>query len=97
MALPRGTSYVILAVLTMPAMISSENEGKRHKFDVNFTAGLPNKVCPRLRDSACWRCGEITQPRKSLIREPCMRSKGYFRTMLLLAYMQPTLSPIPSL
>ena len=24
--------------------------------------GLPNKVCPRLRDSACWRSGEITQP-----------------------------------
>ena len=73
MALPRGTSYVILAVLTMPAMISSENEGKRHKFDVNFTAGLPNKVCPRLRDSACWRSGEITQPRTSLIREPCIQ------------------------
>ena len=33
--------------------------------------GLPNKVCPRLRDSACWRSGEITQPRTSLIREPC--------------------------
>ena len=33
--------------------------------------GLPNKVCPRLRDSACWRSGEITQPRTSLIGEPC--------------------------
>ena len=33
--------------------------------------GLPNKVCPRLRDCACWRSGEITQPRTSLIREPC--------------------------
>ena len=32
--------------------------------------GLPNKVRPRLRDSACWRSGEITQPRTSLIREP---------------------------
>ena len=24
---------------------------------------LAQKVCPRLRDSACWRSGEITQPR----------------------------------
>ena len=24
---------------------------------------LVKKVCPRLRDSACWRRGEITQPR----------------------------------
>ena len=23
---------------------------------------LANKVCPRLRDSACWRSGEMTQP-----------------------------------
>ena len=36
--------------------------------------GLPNKVCPRLRDSACWRSGEITQPRTSLIRGPCTDS-----------------------
>ena len=33
--------------------------------------GLPNKVSPRLRDSACWCSGKITQPRTSLIREPC--------------------------
>ena len=41
----------------------------------SVTTGLPNKVCPRLRDSACWRSGEITQPRTSLIREPCTPSK----------------------
>ena len=42
---------------------------------VNYTiitpTGLPNKVFPRLRDSACWRSGEIMQPRTRLIREPC--------------------------
>ena len=43
--------------------------------------GLPNKVCPRLRDSACWCSGKITQPRTSLIREPCM--------VLSLAYFKP--------
>ena len=37
-----------------------------------LSTGLPNKVCPRLRDSACWRSGEITQPRTSLIWEPCI-------------------------
>ena len=38
--------------------------------EIEKPTGLPNKVCPRLRDSACWRSGEITQPRPSLIREP---------------------------
>ena len=41
----------------------------------SFT-GVPNKVCPRLRDSACWRSGEITQPRTSLIREPCRNPRA---------------------
>ena len=52
--------------------------GERNKMAAVFThfltqkyTGLPNKVCPRLRDSACWCSGEITQPRTSLIREPC--------------------------
>ena len=40
-------------------------------YQMKSHTGLPNKVCPRLRDSACWRSGEITQPRTSLIREPC--------------------------
>ena len=38
MALPRGTLYVtLLAVLTMPAMISSQNEGKAEKLDQPHT------------------------------------------------------------
>ena len=28
---------------------------------------LAKKVCPRLRDSACWRSGEITQPRTNVL------------------------------
>ena len=40
--------------------------------ELSTVTGLPNKVCPRLRDSACWRSGEITQPRTSLIRESCI-------------------------
>ena len=37
-----------------------------------MSTGLPNKDCPRVRDSAFWRSGEITQPRTSLIRELCI-------------------------
>ena len=51
----------LLGVAAVPEKI--RNEGTN--------TGLPNKVCPSLRDSACWRSGEITQPRTSLIREPC--------------------------
>ena len=40
--------------------------------DETCGTGLPNKVCPRLHDSACRRSGEITQPRTSLIRKPCI-------------------------
>ena len=48
-------------------------------FSVTFRCctGLPNKVCPRLRDSACWRSGEITQPRTRFIREPCNLDISY--------------------
>ena len=41
---------------------------------LNFNGGrgpnateLAKKVCPRLRDSACWRSGEITQPRTKFL------------------------------
>ena len=30
-------------------------------------AFCPKKGCPRLRDSACWRSGEITQPRTNFL------------------------------
>ena len=30
------------------------------------------KVCPRLRDSACWRSGEITQPKTNFFGQLCM-------------------------
>ena len=32
---------------------------------------LAKKVCPRLRDSACRRCGEITQPRTHFFGQLC--------------------------
>ena len=32
----------------------------------------PKKVCPRLRDSACWRSGEITQPRTNFFGQLCI-------------------------
>ena len=47
--------------------------------------GLPNKVCPRLRDSACWRSGEITQPRSHFFGQLlyCLSTNlGHFFTPL---------------
>ena len=32
---------------------------------------LAKKVCPWLRDSACWRSGEITQPRTTVFGQLC--------------------------
>ena len=34
---------------------------------------LAKKVCTRLRDSACWRSGEITQPRTNFCGHPCIK------------------------
>ena len=51
-----------------------------------WCTGLSNKVCPRLRDSVCWHSGEITQPRTSLIREPCMYESPCGHLLLLLSH-----------
>ena len=56
------------------------------------TTGLPNKVCPRLLDSVFWRSGEITQPRTSLIREPCTHQK--IADDLSIALLDSTLGPL---
>ena len=32
---------------------------------------MAKKVCPRLHDSACWRSGEITQPRTNFLGQLC--------------------------
>ena len=36
---------------------------------------LAKKVCPRLRDSACWHSGEITQPRTNSFGHLCPLSE----------------------
>ena len=53
------------------ASVATSAHGGSPRLLPEWHTGLPNKVCPRLRDSACWSSGEITQPRTSLIREPC--------------------------
>ena len=35
------------------------------------------KVCPRLRDSACWRSGEITQPRTHFFGQLCTKFRSH--------------------
>ena len=42
---------------------------------------LAKKVCPRLRDSACWRSGETTQPMTHFFGQLCniSNSSGYIR------------------
>ena len=59
---------------------------------VFVTTGLMNKVCPRLRDSVFWHSGEITQPRTSLIREPCTHKK--IADALSIALLDSTLGPL---
>ena len=52
---------------------NSCNTSKREREDI-FIAGcteLAKKDCPRWRDSACWRCGEITQPRTYFFDHLC--------------------------
>ena len=46
----------------------------RCQFDIQSTE-LAKKVCPRLRDSACWRGAEITQPRTNFFGQLCMRTR----------------------
>ena len=49
------------------------------KFPPYYTE-LAKKVCPRLRDSTCWRSGEITQPRTNFFGQLCRmpnRFKAY--------------------
>ena len=42
---------------------------------------LVKKVCPRLRDSACWLSGEITQPRTNFFGLLCTSSNIYIGFM----------------
>ena len=58
--------------------VSCENRVRQFGFqsgtveDISLQEALQGSRI-RLRDSACWRSGEITQPRTSLIWEPCIR------------------------
>ena len=52
-----------------------------------YCTGLPNKVCPRLRDLATAPARGITQPRTNLIREPCTEP---YATLTSVRYLQPT-------
>ena len=40
--------------------------------DLSACTELAKTVCPRLRDSAYWRSGEITQPRTHFFAQLCM-------------------------
>ena len=42
---------------------------------------LAKKECPRLRDSACWRSGEITQPRTHFFGQLCTYRKNSAKSM----------------
>ena len=45
------------------------------------TSGFAKKVCPRLRYSACWRSGEITQPRTHCFGQLCKSSETADRNL----------------
>ena len=56
--------------------LKAGGEVKEYKADlVNQVCSteLAKKVCPRLRDSACWHSEEITQPWTNFFGQLCMQ------------------------
>ena len=51
----------------------------RSTYFVDPFTELAKKVSPRLRDSACWRSAEITQPRTHFFGQLCMSQWGLLR------------------
>ena len=46
------------------------------------------RVCPRLRDSACWRSGEITQPRTNVLVNSVETWCHFIALLILVCYLK---------
>ena len=59
-------------------------ENLTHQVSRGRVCRVGKKVCPRFRGSACWRSGEITQPRTNLFGHLCKSWQTHGRSLSFL-------------